>query len=129
MSKRLILTFWTFLIFNLFLFKRRWAYGVLLWEIESGCEICFHLVKHRIQKNTLCVNVLYKLKKTHSYYYQVMGQMMLTGCQWVDFYVYCKFWLSLWKIEVRRRVLFRNKDEIRSVLILNTSSQSCCRYT
>ena len=91
MSKRLILTFWTFLIFNLFLFKRRWAYGVLLWEIESGCEICLHLVMHRIQKNTLCVNVLYKLKKTHSYYYQVMGQMMLTGCQWVDFYVYCKF--------------------------------------
>ena len=37
-----------------------------------------------------CVNGVYKLKKTHSYYYQVMGQMLLTGCEWVDFYVYCK---------------------------------------
>ena len=31
------------------------------------------------------------LKKNHSYYYQVIGQMLLTGCEWVDFYVYCKF--------------------------------------
>ena len=37
-----------------------------------------------------CINGVYKLKKTHSYYYQVMGQMLLTGCKWVDFYVYCK---------------------------------------
>ncbi|KAM7426763.1 hypothetical protein ABFA07_015311 [Porites harrisoni] len=37
-----------------------------------------------------CVNGIYKLKKTHSYYYQIMGQMLLTGCEWVDFYVYCK---------------------------------------
>ena len=37
-----------------------------------------------------CVNGLYKLKKTHSYYYQIMGQMLVTGCEWVDFYVYCK---------------------------------------
>lgn len=34
-----------------------------------------------------CVMEFYKLKKTHSYYYQVM---LLTGCEWVDFYVYCK---------------------------------------
>ena len=37
-----------------------------------------------------CVNRVYKLKKTHSYYYQVMGQMLLTGREWVGFYVYCK---------------------------------------
>ncbi|PFX15038.1 hypothetical protein AWC38_SpisGene20760 [Stylophora pistillata] len=37
-----------------------------------------------------CVNVSYRLKTTHSYYYQVMGQLLLTGCQWVDFYAYCK---------------------------------------
>ena len=27
---------------------------------------------------------------THNYYYQVMGQMLLTGCEWADFYVYGK---------------------------------------
>ena len=53
MSKRFILISGLFLIFNFFLFKRRWAYGVLLWEIESGGRICFHLVLHRTQKNTL----------------------------------------------------------------------------
>ena len=37
-----------------------------------------------------CVNGIYKLKKTHSFYYQIMGQMLLTGCEWVDLYVYCK---------------------------------------
>lgn len=37
-----------------------------------------------------CVNGTYKLKKTHSYYYQVMGKMLLSGAQWADFFVYCK---------------------------------------
>lgn len=37
-----------------------------------------------------CVNGIYRLKKTHSYYYQVMGQMLLSGAPWADFYVYCK---------------------------------------
>jgi len=38
-----------------------------------------------------CVNGVYKLKqKTHSYCYQVMGKILWTGCEWIDFYVYCK---------------------------------------
>ena len=29
-----------------------------------------------------------KLKRSHEYYYQVMGQMALTGMRWCDFSVY-----------------------------------------
>ncbi|XP_062617203.1 uncharacterized protein LOC134278910 isoform X1 [Saccostrea cucullata] len=32
----------------------------------------------------------YKLKQSHQYYYQVMGQMGLTGLQWCDFFVKCR---------------------------------------
>lgn len=32
----------------------------------------------------------FKLKKSHAYYYQVMGQMGLTGSQWCDFFVYAR---------------------------------------
>ena len=30
----------------------------------------------------------YKLKRCHDYYYQVIGQMALTGSEWCDFFVY-----------------------------------------
>lgn len=33
---------------------------------------------------------IYKLKITHRYYYQVMGQMALTGAPWCDFFVWCR---------------------------------------
>ena len=29
-----------------------------------------------------------KLKHSHSYYYQIMGQMGITGAAWCDFFVY-----------------------------------------
>ena len=32
----------------------------------------------------------YSLKKTHGYYFQVMGILGLTGCTWIDFFVYCR---------------------------------------
>lgn len=32
----------------------------------------------------------YTLKKVHEFYYQVTGQMGITGFQWCDFYVYCR---------------------------------------
>ncbi|XP_048738569.2 uncharacterized protein LOC125653246 [Ostrea edulis] len=32
----------------------------------------------------------YKLKHSHQYYYQVMGQMALTGLHWCDFFVKCR---------------------------------------
>ena len=35
-------------------------------------------------------NGKYSLKKSHAYYYQVMGCMGLTGSKWEDFYVSCK---------------------------------------
>ena len=30
----------------------------------------------------------YRLKHSHSYYYQIIGQMGITGMPWCDFYVY-----------------------------------------
>lgn len=44
---------------------------------------CQYLLKN---KNT----GLYKLKPGHIYYYQVMGQMALTGITWCDFFVKCR---------------------------------------
>ena len=32
----------------------------------------------------------YKLKESHTYFHQVMGQLGLTGMTWCDFYVMCK---------------------------------------
>ncbi|XP_022810646.1 uncharacterized protein LOC111347689 [Stylophora pistillata] len=55
--------------------------------LEIKCPITDSISQLKYLK---CVNGVYKLRKTHSYYYQIMGQMMLTGCEWVDFYVYCK---------------------------------------
>lgn len=31
----------------------------------------------------------YKLKESHTYHYQIMGQLGLTGMPWCDFYVMC----------------------------------------
>ena len=37
-----------------------------------------------------CRNGTYKLRKTHNLYHQVMGQMLLSDAEWVDFFVWCK---------------------------------------
>jgi hypothetical protein len=36
------------------------------------------------------VNNSYKLKTSHDYYYQIMGQMGLTGALWCDLYIWCR---------------------------------------
>lgn len=36
------------------------------------------------------VDNTYKLKSTHDYYYQIMGQMGLTGAKWCDLFVMCR---------------------------------------
>ncbi|XP_062567699.1 uncharacterized protein LOC134229929 [Saccostrea cucullata] len=36
------------------------------------------------------VNNSYKLKSSHEYYYQIMGQMGLTGALWCDLFIWCK---------------------------------------
>lgn len=33
---------------------------------------------------------VYRLKREHAYYFQVLGQMALSGCEWADFVVYTK---------------------------------------
>jgi hypothetical protein len=33
---------------------------------------------------------VYKLRRSHKYFYQIMGQMALTGMTWCDFFVKCK---------------------------------------
>lgn len=35
-------------------------------------------------------NNTYKLKTTHKYYYQIMGQMGITGALWCDLFIRCK---------------------------------------
>lgn len=55
--------------------------------LENKCPLKDSIYELKYLK---CVNGIYRLKKTLGYYYQVMGQLLLTGCQWADFYVYCK---------------------------------------
>ena len=45
-----------------------------------------------------CLTGTYKLKKTHNYYHQVMGQILLTGAKWVDFFVWCNLDFHLERI-------------------------------
>lgn len=49
---------------------------------KDSFEECKYLKK--------CNDGMYKLKHTHQYYYQVMGQMGLTGLKWCDFFVKCR---------------------------------------
>jgi hypothetical protein len=44
---------------------------------------CKYLVKNKTTGT-------YKLKSSHSYFYQVLGQMALTGLTWCDFFVKCR---------------------------------------
>lgn len=54
------------------------------------CDLC---------KDAKCLKIVngeFKLEKTHDYYFQVMGQMAITGLKWCDFMVFCK---NDWHIE------------------------------
>lgn len=57
--------------------------------IEIKCSPASHLDNLQYLKFNER-NGSYSLKKTHKYYYQVMGCLGLTGSQWCDFFVYCK---------------------------------------
>ena len=69
--------------------SRNEVFGLL--EIKClQCDSC---------KDAKCLkftNGQLKLKKTHEYYFQVMGQMAITGLTWCDFMVFCK---NDWHIE------------------------------
>ena len=68
---------------------RNEVFGLL--EIKCPqCESC------RDAKYLKIVNGQLNLKKTHEYYFQVMGQMAITGLKWCDFMVFCK---NDWHIE------------------------------
>ena len=63
--------------------SRNEVFGLL--EIKClQCTLC---------KDAKCLkftNGQLKLKKIHEYYFQVMGQMAITGLTWCDFMVFCK---------------------------------------
>ena len=58
-----------------------------LLEIKCPDKENFCMCKFLIKGH---VTGVYKLKTSHEYYYQVMGQMALTGSPWCDFFVKCK---------------------------------------
>jgi len=35
-----------------------------------------------------CMNGRYRLKRNHKYYYQILMQLAISGCEWCDFFVY-----------------------------------------
>ena len=57
---------------------------------------CLQCLSVRIAKCLRLVNGELKLRKTHEYYYQIQGQLGLTGMQWCDLMVLCK---DDWHIE------------------------------
>lgn len=60
-------------------------YGLL--EIKCPDKDSFVECKYLVKNKT---NGTYKLKTNHSYFYQIMGQMELTGITWCDFFVNCR---------------------------------------
>ena len=50
---------------------------------KENFSMCKYLTKSRVTDT-------YRLKTNHEYYFQVMGQMALTGYPWCDFFVKCK---------------------------------------
>ena len=61
--------------------------------LEIKCPQCPECKDAKCLKS---VNGLLKLKKTHEYYYQVQGQLGITGLKWCDFMVCCS---DDWHIE------------------------------
>ena len=61
--------------------------------LEIKCPQCDSSQNAKCLKT---VNGQLKLKKGHEYYYQVQGQLGITGLRWCDFMVFCK---DDWHIE------------------------------
>jgi len=51
-----------------------------------------------------CVNDGFQLKRTHNYYYQVTGQLALTGAQFCDFVVWTEVDLHIERIHLDREL-------------------------
>lgn len=59
------------------------SYGLLEIKCPSkdSFEVCPYLIKQ--------ADGSYKLKESHTYHFQIMGQLGLTGMLWCDFFVKC----------------------------------------
>lgn len=55
-----------------------------------------------------------KFKRNHDYYYQVMGQMLITGAKWADFYVWCKddFHIERIRADIEFQNTMKNKLDV-----------------
>lgn len=61
-----------------------------MWNCDTPDSKSFFVVKH--------VAGVCRLKRDHSHYYQLLGQMALSGVTWGDFVVYCKNFLIIERI-------------------------------
>jgi len=52
-----------------------------------------------------CVNDGFQLKRTHNYYYQITGQLALTGAQFCDFIVWTEVDMYIERIHLDRELL------------------------
>lgn len=55
-----------------------------------------------------------QLRRDHIYYFQVLGQMALTGCQWADFVVWSENWIAI------ERIRFDEQEWARAKLRLDS---------
>ncbi|XP_062585920.1 uncharacterized protein LOC134247605 [Saccostrea cucullata] len=60
-------------------------YGLL--EIKCPSKDSFTECKYLVQNKN---NHSFKLRTSHGYYFQIIGQMALTGLKWCDFFVKCR---------------------------------------
>ena len=59
--------------------EQKWGLLEMKCPVKASCTECEYLK---------CTGNIYRLKRTHQYYIQVMGQMGITGLKWCDFFVY-----------------------------------------
>ena len=67
----------------------------------------------------------YRLKRTHSYYIKVMGQMGLSGWEWVDFFLCCQNGYHLEGIVYSREKWVDVKTKLDTLLFTSILSRLC----
>lgn len=77
--------------------------------LEIKCSLSDSVVELPYLKE---VNGALKLKKSHSYYYQVNGPLLLSETTWVDFFVWCKNDYHLERIRSDSEMLTTMKDKL-----------------
>jgi len=92
-----------------------------LLEIKCPDKDSFYSCPYLKKQN----NGTYKLKSTHSYYYQVMGQMGLTGEKWCDFLVKCRDDYHLERIAFNEDLWCSMKTALDSFFFLFHLPQMC----